>query len=190
MLLSLYLGVFAPLEMRRAAWTLLCLGLLGTDNVFCQICTTPVQGECQCAAGGFNDTRVLNPPGVQRSYSSFIPGHINSLLDDLKISDAWASNNVASGEWMQIDAGASMYIVGVITQGRGPAAPGQFVSRFSVQHRETAGGSLVTMLGSFSQTNGLKREHLFDTPIKARYVRFVVATWYRAPWQLELGAIL
>jgi len=121
---------------------------------------------------------VLNPPYAQRSYSSIhVDGLSWSLLDDLNSGMSWSANIVAVGQYMQIDVGVSMHILGVVTQGRGPSTPGQFVTQFSVQHFETAGGALVTMLGSFSMTDGSKKEHTFATPVYARYIRIVVGPW-------------
>jgi len=75
---------------------------------------------CQCQAGTFEETHVLNPLYPQRSYSSINGNNLfHSLLDDIHSSTGWAASVNSQGQWMYIDAGEPMYIVGIITQGRG-----------------------------------------------------------------------
>jgi len=136
---------------------------------------------CACRAGGFGETGVLNPGETARRYSSSLTVHHYSELDTLFYTQTWIAGTNTVGEWMQIDAGAPMQIMGVITQGRGPDAPGQYVTNFEVQYRSgdsmSLVGSNIQMTGSFSMTNGVKKEHLFTIPIYARYVRLLPKTF-------------
>ena len=91
-----------------------------------------------------------------------------SLLDDLNGTMAWVPNTSIAGSWMQIDAGESMNIVGIITQGRDPVFHSPFVTEFTVEYQlGNALGTRVALLEKFEMINGSKKEHLFITPVYA-----------------------
>ena len=135
---------------------------------------------CTCKSGSFEETRVLNPPYTQRTYSSILqPANLDkSLLDD--IGSSWSSQTLSAGEWMELDVGQPMQIVGIISQGHGISAAGQeqYVTQFRVEYRlGDVLGVGVPMPGNFSMINGFKKEHIFSIPIHARYIRIVVLAW-------------
>jgi len=142
------------------------------------VAASTAPAACQCRAGTYEETRVLNPPYAQRSYSSiFSNTHFGSLFDDLNARQAWVPQVTDVNQWMEIDAGMPMHIRGVITQGRGPLAPHQWVTQFEVQYRLTAAvESGVTISGNFIMASPTK-EHIFTSPIYARYIRFIVLEW-------------
>ena len=153
----------------------------------CQTCAAngvAVQGttsakSCVCATNSFEETRVLNPPTAQRTYSSALVGDglTNSLLNDLHGGTAWYSSALNSGQWMQIDAGQSMQIVGIITQGRGNVAS-QFVTQFRVEYKlEDSQSYSIAMPGTFSMVHNARNEHIFAVPINARFVQIIVLAW-------------
>ena len=78
---------------------------------------------CQCRAGTYEETRVLNPPHAQRKYSSIWDNAMfGSVLDGLSNWHAWSPATAGViGDWMEIDVGNPIHLVGVITQGRGNA---------------------------------------------------------------------
>jgi len=76
-----------------------------------------------------------------------------------------------------MDAGEPMHIHGVITQGGGSSDPSQWVTEFKVEYRlDEAVGSAVTLPGTFTMASA-KQEHVFSTPLYARYIRIVVLAW-------------
>jgi len=135
---------------------------------------------CGCPAGSFEETRVLNPPYIQRKYSSiFQPDNLDkSLLDD--IGSSWSAQSNSVWEWMEIETGQPIQIVEIILQSRGGIATWQqqYVTEFRVEYRlgDTLGVGVV-LPGTFSMINGLKKEHIFPAPIYARYIRIVVLQW-------------
>jgi len=100
------------------------------------------------------------------------------MLDDLQAPTDWVANTSKYGEWMQIDTGIPIKILGIITQGRGSIFLEEWVSLFKVEYRLVNDLRFTIELpGTFSMTNGLKKEHLFVTPINACYMRIVVLAW-------------
>jgi len=51
---------------------------------------------CECLAGSYQETRILNPPATSRTYSSIFPGedYRNSLLDDVMLGGVWIANTL------------------------------------------------------------------------------------------------
>ena len=162
--------------------------MVSTENT-CHMCpanTVSLEGStsveaCECPAGSFEETRVLNPPETHRSYSSIDPGHEFSELDNLHYVQAWVPETDTVGEWMEIDTGEPMEIIGIISQGRGPFRVTHYVTSFQVQYR--SGDSIGTaasntaMTGTFYMTDNAKKEHIFTAPIYARYVRILPLTF-------------
>ena len=133
---------------------------------------------CECQADFYAERRVFNVPHAQRKYSSIGWNIYGSLLDDLSNGNAWASNPSNVGEWMEMDAGRPMHIVGIITQGRGYSATFHYVKRCRVEYRiADISGSDVAIAGTFSMTDGSKKQHTFSQPVYARYIRIVVLEW-------------
>jgi len=142
---------------------------------------------CACRAGGFRETGVLNPLETGRTFSSYhfwggTVHHRSSMLDNFMNADVWLADTDTAGQWLEISAGVPMQVVGVVTQGRGAQDPSQFVTSFKVQYRigdslATPTGSNLELIPTFSMTSGAKKEHLFDVPIYARYVRILPLTW-------------
>jgi len=139
-------------------------------------CAAGGEGACLCAAGEFSETRVLNPPYAQRTYSSFSGTMTASMLDDLSGAEAWAAQYNTPNQWLQMDAGAPMLITGLVTQGRGSTF-NHFVSEFTVEHRLLAGDAPVAVPASLFNADRSKREHPFPSPVYARYVRVLAKAW-------------
>jgi len=100
------------------------------------------------------------------------------MLDDLQAPTAWVANTSKYGEWIQIDTGIPMKVLGIITQGRGSIFLEEWVLLFKVEYRLVNDLRFTIELPrTFSMTNGLKKEHLFVTPINACYMRIVVLAW-------------
>ena len=116
---------------------------------------------------------MLNPPYAQRDFSSV--NFNRPMLDDLSGAGAWSPTTIASGQWMEIDAGQVMQLVGIITQGRGNIAT-HYVTGFTVQYR--LGSEAPVVLSTvFTMTNGLKKSHWLPSIVNARYVRIEVTSW-------------
>jgi len=94
---------------------------------------TSVEG-CECQAGTYQALRVLNPPEAFRKYSSVHLDNRYSQLDSLHPSFGWVANTTDQGEWMEIDAGELIQIVGVIIQGQENDVQ-QMVTEFRVESR-------------------------------------------------------
>jgi len=94
---------------------------------------TSVEG-CECQAGSYQALRVLNPPEAFRKYSSVHLDNRYSQLDSLHPSFGWVANTNDQGEWMEIDAGELIQIVGVIIQGQENDVQ-QMVTEFRVESR-------------------------------------------------------
>jgi len=135
---------------------------------------------CQCLAGSFEEVAVSNLPSASRSYSStYNTAHLASRLDDLSGSQSWApSTNNANGEFMELDTGSPMHVVGLITQGRGPVSPKEYVTKFQVEYRlgDVLGAGQSFLNTTFSMSS-LKREHTFSPAINARYIRIKPTEW-------------
>merc|ERR1719356_1796341 len=75
---------------------------------------------CSGSSGSCSGS-TLNKPENKRTYSSVWgnskigTGHARSALDSVQ---AWSSKGNYKGQWMQIDLGLTMTVVGVVTQGR------------------------------------------------------------------------
>jgi len=95
------------------------------------------------------------------------------------LGGAWIANTLDVRQYMEIDAGGPMHIVGIITQGRGTSAYAhQYVTEFRVEHRlGDALGSGVEFPGTFTMTENSKKEHVFAQPVYARYIRIIVLAW-------------
>jgi len=92
----------------------------------------------QCGIGNYEETRVLNPPRQQRNYSSVLSNSfLGSLLDDVGAGSTWQPSSNSIGQWMDIDAGEPMDIVGLITQGKGGTNI-EFVRTFIVEYSDLA----------------------------------------------------
>lgn len=129
-------------------------------------------------------TTEHNPPEDSRTYSSVWngnaigKGHARSMLDS---QQAWSAKHNRAGEWMQIDLGKVIPVVGVVTQQRHDID--QRVTKFTLQYSEDA-SAWIEIRGEFighqekAQTKDGKVEHRF-AQVHARYVKFSVVEWNR-----------
>jgi len=145
-------------------------------------------GCTSCAPGSFTSNyEELNPPEWARTYSNILRNHHQSRLDNELVERAWCAANVspvmaaASLAWVEIDAGKSMMITGIVTQGR---HNGQCVKRFRVEYRNEISRNGIEITGEFFATSTCvapelmlggccagKKRHLFPAHVRARYIR-------------------
>ena len=131
---------------------------------------------CGCPAGSYEETHLLNPSEASRTYSSVLSSHEFSQLDSLHHSLAWIAGTNTQGQWMEIDASEPMYIVGVITQGRGNNIQ-QWVTKFRVEYQlGESKGENIRLPREFSMPY-IRTEHVFVSPIFARYIRIIPLEW-------------
>ncbi|KOO52956.1 hypothetical protein Ctob_015722 [Chrysochromulina tobinii] len=80
--------------------------------------------------------RVLNPPEEARQYSSVWDGdargqgHARSMLDS---QQAWSAGQSRVGEWMVIDAGNVVRLIGIVVMTRGHSCTDQLVQMLRVE---------------------------------------------------------
>jgi len=81
--------------------------------------------------------KILNPPESSRIYSSIFPQGIglkHAMLDNTETGEtsAWCvSDNNVKNNYVEIDAGKPMHVLGVVVQGRNT---GQYVTRFRIEY--------------------------------------------------------
>ena len=93
---------------------------------------------------------------------------------------AMTTSSLAAGEYMQINSHMPIWIVGIVTQGRGVVSTivTQYVTGFRVEYGiDNAIASTVAMQATFSMTSGARREHLFLAPVYAQYIRMFPTSW-------------
>ena len=134
--------------------------------------------------------RVLNPPEEARQYSSVWEGdpigegHARSMLDS---PQGWSAGQNFVGEWMVIDAGNVVRLIGIVVMTRGdsgfwPHVAEQLVETLRVEvsddgvaWREVSAG-LATGLNPNDST---RQAHLrLPTEVRARLVRLTVLAWH------------
>lgn len=136
---------------------------------------------------GLISNTVLNPPELDRSYSSVYSantpgiGHARSMLDSLQ---AWSpsSNTSMGSHWMQIDLGANKTISGVVTQGRNGV--NQWVTSYKVEYSTNGTNwfpvdSENVFTGNADQNT--KVTNSFTTNVSARYIRIYPLTYQTWP---------
>jgi len=140
--------------------------------------------------------RVLNPPEEARQYSSVWDGdprgqgHARSMLDS---QQAWSAGQNRVGEWMVIDAGNVVRLIGIVVMTRGHSATDQLVQMLRVEvsdngvaWREVSAG-LATGLNPNDST---RQAHLrLPTEVRARLVRLTVLAWH-AHISLRAGLLI
>ena len=141
---------------------------------------------------------TLNPPEEARHYSSVWEGdaagtgHARSMLDS---QQAWSAQRNHVGEWMVMDAGSEMRLVGVVVAGRGHSGTDQVVEKLrmdvsndgSTWREVSEARGVVTGLVPDRPTR--KVNLLFATEVSARYVRLTVLAW-RGHISLRAGLLL
>ena len=135
--------------------------------------------------------RVLNPPEEARQYSSVWEGdpigegHARSMLDS---PQGWSAGQNFVGEWMVIDAGNVVRLIGIVVMTRGdsgfwPHVAEQLVETLRVEvsddgvaWREVSAG-LDTGLKPWEDPT--RQAHLrLPTEVRARLVRLTVLAWH------------
>ena len=122
---------------------------------------------------------VRNVPESQRSYSSIYQnsaigkGYARSMLNS-KLT--WAAGSGTQGQYVQMDAGLEMELVGVATQGR--ADWDQWVTAYNVS--TSTDGSTFTSVGSYTGNTDRSTivHRFFATPVRARWVRIQPTSWH------------
>ena len=183
--LGLYLPSIANLRNLQSMKFVTISCLLVIVNVAVVECTQTCAaraggGACLCAAGEFQETRVLISPKDKTSvsashYAGGLP-YDNILLDGVLFPECWATLTGGTRQWVQFDTGVPMEIVGIITQGR-PLYLEHHVKSFIVEYRLGNLDANIDSGHTFTMLNGDKKEHTFSTPIYARYVRILPQTW-------------
>jgi hypothetical protein len=150
--------------------------------------------------GGLTEQQVVrervhwNPPELSRKYSSIKKrpdcaqvaglGWARSCLDS---AASWQPSSSLITEWMEIDAGEEMELLGLVTQAQAAnanqgqsqegevsvVAGGAFVTRLAVKYRRHATQPWASLACDLSVGRGgqERRETLFPEPVCARFVR-------------------
>ena len=129
------------------------------------------------AAKGFIE-EIENPPGESRSYSttggSHPENHQRSWLDS---PQAWSAGDEDDDHYpyMTIDLGSTKTVIGVITQGRNPDGPEEWVTEYQITSSEdnltfydVDGGT--KFVGNRDAST--KVSNYFYASVRARYIRF------------------
>jgi hypothetical protein len=146
--------------------------------------------------------RVLNPPEEARQYSSVWEGdaigqgHARSMLDS---PQGWSAGQNCVGEWMVIDAGNVVRLIGIVVTTRGdsgtwPHVADQLVETLRV---EVSDNGVAWLEVSAGLDTGLKpsedstrQAHLrLPTEVRARLVRLTVLAWH-AHISLRAGLLI
>merc|ERR1712086_1246706 len=140
-----------------------------------------------CALALTSATTTINPAYAQCSASAVYDGdavgtgHGTGRLDS---AQGWSAKNTGPwlGEWWQMDLGSTIWVAGVVTQGRKSPHDGQAVTSYKVKV-STDGGTFTdvdggaTFTGNSANTGDAKVEKLFASPVQGRYVRILPQTW-------------
>jgi len=126
------------------------------------------------------DTTTVNVAETDRTYSSVFTGnapgtgHARSTLDSVQ---AWSADPPLERQWVQMDMGSVMTVMGVVTQGRNGVP--QWVTSYTVAV-STSGDSWEDVDGTFTGNGDMetKVEGLFSAGFQARYVRINPTTMY------------
>ena len=140
--------------------------------------------------------RVLNPPEEARQYSSVWDGdprgqgHARSMLDS---QQAWSAGQNRVGEWMVIDAGNVVRLIGIVVMTRGHSCTDQLVQtlRVEVSDNGVAWQEVSAGLATGLNPNDSTRQaHLrLPTEVRARHVRLTVLAWH-AHISLRAGLLI
>ena len=185
--------------MPHAAWAVLlyavCL-VSGVGRAAAQCDAGSTSSQCACDANKFSETIVLNPPETARIYSSQYTATAQSMLDtmDWNGQEYW-DGGVTAGEYMQIDAGQSMHIVGVMIQGARVRDLRTFgyATEIGVSYSSTGSAGSFTASGNadgssrFFMSSREKVEKTLPTPVFARYIRIMV---YAFSYKIHMRAAL
>jgi len=131
---------------------------------------------CRCPAGTYEETHMLNPLYSHRSYSHVAGGEIFSMLDDRHSTGSWRTSITHPiQQWMHINAGAPMRIVGLITQSKGTA--NAWIQSYSVEYdTPQPRASLPHII--HRNSNFLKSWEFFPAPIYARNILITVQSYH------------
>jgi len=130
--------------------------------------------RCGLIMGGhMGGVQVSDPPDSARTYSSSFGDIKYSMLSS---TTAWAAASKTGSQWMKIDMGSALLVLGVRTKSRGDHAT-QRVTKYTVQvSDDDTTWSNVDGGATFSGTDAANDEvdAIFATPVRARYIKIVV----------------
>ena len=133
--------------------------------IICYMCLV----SSNCPSNHLMVTRVQNPPYAMRTFTDRKAG--TGLLDLTR----WTPNTYDNSQYMQIDLGEELTVVGIRTQIDGFINT-QYTCTFNVQHAGSTGGYTLQ-----NQVHTLVHNHqadfVFTTSVYARYIRVVVTRW-------------
>eukprot|EP00930_Biecheleria_cincta_P037254 TRINITY_DN25547_c0_g1_i3.p1 TRINITY_DN25547_c0_g1~~TRINITY_DN25547_c0_g1_i3.p1 ORF type:complete len:915 (+),score=149.98 TRINITY_DN25547_c0_g1_i3:57-2747(+) len=121
-------------------------------------------------------SHVINPPECSREYSSIFgndawgTGHGQSMLDS---PQAWSAATSRAGEWMNMDLGFPVTVIGVVTEGR--RGSDQCVTKFTAQY-SIDGVTWENVPGEHRAGPQKVRVGFYDE-YPARYVKLLVQDW-------------
>ncbi|KAI8500443.1 hypothetical protein Bbelb_220090 [Branchiostoma belcheri] len=136
------------------------------------------------ASGDIRDARITASSYYDDydGYENYGPSH--GRLYKGTGEGAWAARNNIIGEWLQVDLGEVENVTGTVIQGR--YYGDSWVTSYKLHY-----GADGTSWTTFTDNDGSEKvfpgntdanttvTNLLDYPIDARYVRFVVQSWYK-----------
>lgn len=132
---------------------------------------------------------TINPPEEARSYSTVYgddtngTGHARSTLDS---AQAWSAFQVNPDQWIVMDAGKPLDLVGAVVSGRGHSCENQHVTELRMEASADASAPWVPVAGgrvfstgiAYPHTSGAYRSVLgFGARITAQRVRLRPVSW-------------
>ncbi|XP_078657439.1 uncharacterized protein LOC144903312 [Branchiostoma floridae x Branchiostoma belcheri] len=132
---------------------------------------------------GMEDGTIPHSAITASSYHSTNYEPYRGRLNGVSGGSSWAARNNSPGQYLQVDLGAEKQVTGTIIQGR--YSNYQWVTSYKLQYSTDgnvwttcrgADGSEKVFPGSRDRLTPVT--NLLDSPVTARYVRFVVQTWY------------
>jgi hypothetical protein len=172
-------SIFNPLEKDRQVSSHWDLNKNPSIKKDCTVANNPPKGY---PTKGFysNDEKAICWPGYD---------HLSSMLDTPQgwsaVNNSTIDNNLKDKEWVQMDLGSVMKVLGVVTQGRGLGSTtnnfGQCVTSYTVKYSNDGNNWInVDNNKSFpgNPTAGdTKKPNLFQQEISTQYIRIYPQTY-------------
>ena len=151
-----------------------------------QLSDKEAAAECGCAltekGKECEQHVVVSPPDKKYKYSSTWANDRNGYRHGrgrLNSRQAWSAGRNSVGQYLQIDTGSVQDIQGVETQGR--YRVNQWVTGYILEVSKDGSSWMQVECGrpfTANRDQSTRAKNIFRVPVKARYVRFVVQSWY------------